>query len=151
MAIITIGEVLDRIRDFEIRLEAFYAQIRDNATNDGVRLLTYYLARHRRHQDQALKEADAQTLRHVRMVELKFDVLSDASVKLRIPDISPAKATGDELIEAAIYYDTELVRIYRAILSQPLGDDVRAILEALIHVEERDIIMLKKMLAMHYF
>jgi hypothetical protein len=151
MAIVTIGEILDRGRDFETRLEAYYAEIRDCSTDNGVRLLTYYLARHRRHQEQALAGLDTETLRHVRAVELKFGAPFDAFANLRIPDLAPAKVTGDGLIETAIRYDGELVALYRTILGQPLSDEARAVLEALIRVEERDIVMLKKMLAMHYF
>lgn len=151
MAIVTIGEILDRGRDFETRLEAYYAELRDGSTDNGVRLLTYYLARHRRHQDQALAGLDADTLRHVRAVELKFGPPSDASANLRLPALDLAKGTGEGLIEAAIRYDGELVALYRTILGQALGDEARAVLEALIRVEERDIVMLKKMLAMHYF
>ncbi len=151
MGILTIGEILDSARNFESRLEALYAKIRDNSTDNGVRLLTYYLARHRRHLDETLAGLDAETLRHVQAVEIKFSAPFDALADLRIPGLDPAKVTGDELMEAAIRYDSELVALYRTILSQPLGAEARAVLEALIRMEERDIVMLKKMLAMHYF
>lgn len=151
MAIVTVGEILDRARDFEAQLERRYAEIRDCSQDNGVRLVTYYLARHRRHQDQALAGLDAALIAHVRAVELKFDTPFDVSSRLRFPELAPETVTGDELIEAAIGYDGELVALYRRVLDQPLNDEVRAVIEALIRVEERDIVMLKKMLAMHYF
>ncbi len=54
MSVTTLGDMLDRIQDFERRLKALYADVRDRKTNDGTRLLTYYLARHRRHVPSAL-------------------------------------------------------------------------------------------------
>jgi hypothetical protein len=151
MAIVTVGELLDRGRDFETRLEAYYAEIRDRSTDNGVRLVTYYLARHRRHQAMALGGMAAEVLARVRNVELKFDAAFDPTKELRLPEIAPEAIKGDELIECAARHDGQLVSLYRFILGQPLNDDVRAVLEALIRVEERDMVMLKKMLAMHYF
>ncbi len=151
MAIVTVGEVLDRGREYEERLAAMYAKVRDLSPDNGVRLLTYYLARQRRHQEMALAGIDRQTLRQVRSVELKFDVPFDPDAEFNLPDIVPETVRGDELIKIAVRHDDTLVGLYRAILEQPVKADARAVLEALIRVEERDLVMLKKMLAMHYF
>lgn len=151
MAIVTLGELMDRGRAFETRLAEYYAEVRDRTTDNGVRLLTYYLARHRRHQDEALESLTPAMAKRVRKVELKFDVPLEDATSFRLPPFDPAAATGDELIRAAIAYDTELVEFYRSILAQPANDEVRGVLEALIRFEERDIVMLKKMQAMHYF
>lgn len=151
MAIVTLGELLDRGQDFETRLEAHYAEIRDRSTDNGVRLLTYYLARHRHHQEIALDGLDPAALHRLRSVELKFDVAFDPSAESAAPAGTPETVKGDALIEAAVRHDGKLVSLYRSILAQPLNDETRAVLEALIRVEERDIVMLKKMLAMHYF
>ena len=151
MAIVTVGELMDRARDFELRLEVYYAEIRDRSKDNGVRLLTYYLARHRRHQEQALAGLDPDRGGHVRMVELKFDAPFDLDAGRQMPYAPPETIQGDELIEMAVGHDRELVSLYRSVLVQPVGDDARTVLEALIRVEERDMVMLKKMQAMHYF
>lgn len=151
MAIVTVGELLDRGKDFEARLEKYYAEIRDRSSDNGVRLVTYYLARHRRHQEIAMADLPPETLQHVRKVELKFDVPFDPAEEFRIPHFKPEEIKGDELIELAVNYDRDLISLYRSILAQPVNDAVRSVLEALIRVEERDLVMLKKMLAMHYF
>lgn len=151
MAIVTLGDVMDRGRAYEERLAECYADIRDRSADNGVRLLTYYLARHRRHQRMALDGLEPEILRRVRKIELKFDVpfLAMETPRPQFPAVETLK--GDALIEIAIRQDEALVDMYRRILEQPLSDDARAVVEALIRVEERDLVMLKKMLAMHYF
>ena len=54
-------------------------------------------------------------------------------------------------LEAAVGYDAELVDLYKKILQQPLSTEAAVLIESLIRLEERDIIMLKKMIAMNYF
>ena len=54
MAIVSIADLLDRASQFEERLEKYYAAIRDESEDNGVRLLTYYLARHRQHLQDAI-------------------------------------------------------------------------------------------------
>ena len=151
MAIVALGKILDRCQDAEIQLEANYSDIRDRTVDNGVRMLTYYLARHRHYQKKVLGGLDPDMLRRLRKVKLKFDVPFDPTAELRLPDFAPESVNGIMLIEAAVSHDGKLVALYRSILAQPLDDDVRAVLEALIRVEERDIVMLKKMLAMRYF
>lgn len=151
MSIITLGDLLDRGREFEVRLEAFYAGLRDESRNPGVRLLTYYLARHRRHQDQALSGLGPHQVALLRKVELKHSVPFDVDRHLHLRDMPADQVTGEALLNAAVAYDQALSDLYRAILDQPLIDEIRAVLEALVRLEERDIVMMKKMLAMDYF
>ena len=151
MAIVMLGKLLDRGQDAEIHLEANYSKIRDRSADNGVRLLTYYLARHRHHQQKALDRLDPDMRRRLRKVKLKFNAPFDPTAELRPPDFAPESVNGIMLIEAAVSHDSKLVALYRSILAQPIGDDVREALESLIRVEERDIVILNKMLAMHYF
>lgn len=150
MAIVTVGDVLDRAQDFELQLERYYAAIRDQSSDNGVRLLTYYLARHRRHQEAALAEQDPDVVHRVRTVELRFDIPLNPPRTLPFSQ-TPEAIRGETLLEMAIEHDSNLVAVYRAILDQPVGDDVQSLLEVLIRMEERDIVMMKKMQAMHYF
>ncbi len=151
MAIVTVGELLDRARVFEDRLAKRYAEIRDQTEDNGVRLLTYYLARHRRHQELALADCDRAQIDRTRKVELKHDIPFDPEKLSRQIDVPVDTITGDRLLQTAIAYDQALIDLYRAILEQPLNDEVRALFESLKRIEERDIVMMKKMVAMHYF
>lgn len=151
MAIGTLGNLLDRGRSFELRLEQYYSDIRDGSRDPGVRLLTFYLARHRRHHELATDKLDKKSLESLRRVELRSDIDFVHEKHFHTLSKPPAAVTGDELLRAAVNYDSALVSLYRSILEKPLPDDGRAVLESLICIEERDIVMLKKMLAMHYF
>ena len=151
MAIVTMKELLDRAAEFEQKLERSYAEIRDNTTHDGVRLLTYYLARHRRHLDQALKQLDAQAVGRVKKVQVKYDIDFHPEQDFRSIATPVSEISAEELLGSAVGYDEQLIRLYRSILEQPIGEDATVLVEALIRLEEKDIVMLKKMLAMNYF
>jgi hypothetical protein len=151
MANVTIRNLIDRAREFERRLEAHYAAIRDRSKDDGVRLLTYYLSRHRRHLDEAIAGYGGADLQKILEVRLKQDVVFDPAASMEIVMVPPAAADGQQLLEAAVAHDLELVGLYRRILEQPLGEGATALVRSLVRLEERDIVMLKKMIAMHYF
>lgn len=151
MAIVSIENLLDRASEFERRLEDYYSSIRDQSKNNGVRLLTYYLSRHRRHLEQATENFEPGVLARVKSVKLKFDIDFDPEKELELMDTEPDKVKGEELLDYAVKYDLTLVSLYKKILEQPLGADATALVESLIRVEEKDVVMLKKMLATHYF
>ena len=149
--IVDIAELLKRAGEFEERLGKYYAAIRDGSADNGVRLLTYYLSRHRRHLQEALGNFDPSALEQVRRIKLKHDVEFQPEKDFQLMSLPPAQVKGKDILEAAVQYDTTLVDLYRKILRQPLHSSASELLESLIRVEERDIVMLKKMLAMDYF
>ncbi len=151
MAIVTLGHILDWAQAFEKQIETYYTDVRDRTPDNGVRLLTYYIARHRHHQLEALASIPPPSLADIRAVELKFGISFRAAEAAFLSAPTAEHITGDGLIEAAIAFDNALVSIYRAIQDQPLGNAARTLIDALIRLEERDLVMLKKMLAMHYF
>ncbi|MBL7077422.1 MAG: hypothetical protein ISS31_08110 [Kiritimatiellae bacterium] len=155
MATMMLGNLLDHAADLERQVARFYAAVRDTSQDNGVRLLTYYLARHCRHQEQGLADLDSEQRRRIRAIEIEHDTPVPAGPALHglnlPPDAMADTMTGTMLIQAAIGYDTQLTDFYRGILEQPLTDEARRVLETLIRIEERDIVRLEKMLAMHYF
>jgi hypothetical protein len=151
MAIVTLGELLDRAAEFERLLERTYGTLRDESQDGGVRLLTYYLSRHRWHLQQALENFDYEQVSRIRKVRLKHDVPFAPDKGSPLIGAAPGEVTGRVLLEAAVGHDQKLVDLYRSILSQPVGEEARAFLEALIRLEETDMVMLRKMIAMDYF
>ena len=151
MAIVNIGDLFHRAENFEHRIERYYARIRDETENGGVRLLTYYLARHRRHLEQVLKDFDKKVVEKVRNVQLKYDVEFSSEQAFSLFETDPKMVTSDELLSVAAAYDSELINLYKKVLEQPIGEDATMVFENLVRVEERDIVMIKKMTAMHYF
>ena len=151
MATATVGELLDRGRECETRIMEYYEAIRNRSLDNDVRLLTYSLVRHRRQQAKALAGMPVDRLRPLSEVEPRFDGPGDPTEGFRVPAFAPETVRGEELIGAAVNYDGAWVALYRSILAQPIEDDVRAILESLLRMEERDIALLKKILSLHYF
>ena len=149
--IVDFADLLDRAKEFEDRLESYYAELRDQSQDNGVRLLTYYLSRHRRHLQEALDNVGADELAHVRGIKLKHDVEFHPEKDFHVMEMPPEQVKGKDVLEAAVEYDETLVRLYKSILNQPLAKEAAELLESLVRIEERDIVMLKKMIAMNYF
>jgi rubrerythrin len=151
MAIVNIGELFKRAESFEHRVERYYAQIRDETENNGVRLLTYYLAKHRRHLEQVLEDIDSAAVALVKEVKLKYDVDFSPEHEFQLFEKDAKSIGSQELLDTAVAYDAALIGLYKKILSQPIGEDAASVFENLVKVEERDIVMIKKMIAMNYF
>ena len=151
MAYESIGDLLNRASDFEERLVKYYAALRDESNDNGVRLLTYYLSRHRRHLQNALDDLSPTNIENIRKVKIKYDVDFYPENAFHVLDVPPSKLKGKDILEAAIGYDEELVKLYKTMLENPLSTEASVFIETLIRVEEREIVMLKKMIAMDYF
>ena len=151
MAIVTINELFQRAQAFEEKLVDFYASIRDESENNGVRLVTYYLARHRRHLQTALDDFKSEDIYKVKNVQLKYDIDFTPDKALDVSALEPKNINARQLLEAAADYDMILIELYKSILKQPIGELASSLLESLLKVEERDIVMIKKMIAMDYF
>lgn len=151
MAITSIGGLLDKTVKFEEQLQERYAVIRDTTADEGVRLLTYYLAKHSRRLEKALSEFGNRKVKRIREIKLKYDVDFDPERTFRVLKVPPGEVRGPELLDAVVEHDAGLIELYRKVIEQPLGDEAKALFESLIRVEERDIVMHKKMIAMNYF
>lgn len=151
MPIVKITNMLDRVSNFEGRLEAFYADVRDHAAHDGVRLLTYYLARHRRHLPDALGSFGSEQIKRIGKILLKHDNTNFIPQKLFKGRRLPSSVTADELLQAAIELVEDLLTFYQWMLQQPIGHEASALFSALLTIEESHVIELKKMRAMRYF
>jgi hypothetical protein len=151
MAFESIGDLLDKASEFESRLEKYYAAIRDESQDNGVRLLTYYFSRHRNHLNKALEGFDADKIGRIRKIKLKYNVEFDPEKAFHLLKTPPKDVKGQELLETSVEYDAELVSLYKKILKQPIGPEATVMVENLIRVEEKDIVMIKKMIAMNYF
>ena len=151
MSAVTVGDMLERVRGFERRLEVYYADMRDTTASDGVRLLTHYLARRRHHLRDALESYSPEQLEHIRRVRLKYDD-TDFSLQHSFEGTGlPAAAGGNELLDVAISLVETLIRFYRWMAGQPLGHEAGGLFESLLHIEERHVVELKKIRAMDYF
>lgn len=147
----SLGEFLDQVLDVETRREAYYAQIRDRSSDNNVRMLTYYLARHCRHQTIAFENILPETLQQARAAELNTIASFNPAPGSGFCDQAPDAIDGVELVENALAYNRHLLSLYRLINGQSTDEAVRSVISALSELEENDILMLKKMLRIHYF
>jgi len=151
MANLTVGDVLDRARAFEARLEEFYATVRDTAQSDGVRLLTHYLSRHRDHLPMALQALSPARRRHVRAVTLKYDDTEFRPERAFDTLTVSADLKSADFLDMAIGLVERLISLYRWLLSQPLGSEASVLVQSLLKIEETHVVELKKTKAMDYF
>ncbi len=151
MSIVSIGELLDRFSNFEDKLESYYAGLRDTTENSGVRLLTYYLSKHRQHLKEVERGFSSSDFNKLSQVELKYDLEFNVERDFHVINRPLKEITGEELLKAAADYDEKLIHWYEKILLQPIGKDGMILFQSLLNREKRDIVMLKKMLAMNYF
>ena len=151
MGVLSVGELVDRIQDFERRLEAYYADVRDHATQDGARLLAYYLSRHRRHLPGVLSAFSAAELAEIRLEWVRYDDTEFDPKRLFVGSKAPADISGRELLQTGIAFIEELLVFYRWLDQQSLGEHAKRLVQGLLHTEETHIVELKKTLATDYF
>ena len=151
MACATIGKWLDRVAEFETRIEAFYAGVRDCSTDNNVRFLSYYLSRHGYRLQAALAALTPSLRDHVRAAQLKRRLVFSPELAFYAIKTPPGDIKGTPLLDAALRYDAELAGLYRQMLGQSPDSETSTVLESLVHMEERDMIILKKIQAMQNF
>ncbi len=150
MSVTTLGDMLDRIQDFERRLKALYANIRDRTTNDGTRLLTYYLARHRRHLPSALESCSSSQIEKIRRTPLKYDG-PEFEPRSRLEGVElPTSAVANEVLDTAVELVETLTAVYRWIADRQLGDEASLLFGSLLKIEMSHLIELKKIRAVDY-
>ncbi len=151
MAQTTVGEMLDKAQNFEHRLESYYADLRDRATKDGIRLLTYYLVRHRRHLPKVISSYSADQMSRIRKIRLKYEGPSfDTGTLFQGKELSPT-VSGKELLDVSIQFVEELMHFYSWLAEQRLGEEGTGLFQNLLKVEETHVVELKKTRAMNYF
>jgi rubrerythrin len=149
--IVSFKDVINKALAFEERLEQYYIEIRDTTENEGVRMITYYLSRHRRRLQKALDELPQTTRDHLFKMTFKHDIEFTPEQDFHPLTMPVSEIQGESLIEAGVNYDLQLVDVYKKILELPMNKEASAFVEGLIRMEEKDVVMLKKMLATHYF
>ncbi len=151
MARPTVGDMLERAREFERRLEHYYADLRDRTTQDGTRLLTFYLARDRLHLPEALESFNRAQLERFKREPLESEPPAFNPARCFAGKKLPNSAGGDELLATAIEFVEMLINFYRAVLDRVHDEDARELIRDLLRIEESHVIELKKTKAMHYF
>jgi rubrerythrin len=151
MAIVNLGSLFDEIAGFEESAERYYADLRDRASNDGVRLLTYYLARRKQHLPQALSllgEYDLQKARQFPVMVSEDKVPGAAFFAAHRLDDT---ASADQLLSIAITFTETLLTLYKNMVEMVSTGTVHGVFRTLSVLEQRAVVELKKIRAMNYF
>ncbi len=151
MTPLTLGSFLDREQAFNARLNTYYAKIRDAAADNGIRLLTYHLARDRHRQTLALENLPPETVERARRSPFICETPYTPKADHRLPSFPPATVKAEALLADALSRQVRRLSRYRFMLAQTADGDVRAVLAALVHLKERDIDLMQQLQAMHYF
>ena len=150
MGVVTVADVLRHAEAFEKRLGGFYKRLSERTSRDGVRLLADYMSRHRLRIAGALDKLSPAQVRRICCAPLRYE--PQAADRRSFEDVDlPADATAAQVLDAAIIFDECLIGLYRQVVRQPVDQEVKAVFESLIRMEERSQIELKKMKAMDYF
>ena len=150
MAVTNVACVLRRAGDFEHQLMTYYLDLAEHTTREGVRLLTDYMARHRRRLSEALGRFPAEDYGRISALPLRYEPVSVECDHFK-ERVLPPDATAAEVLDIAIEFDECLISLYKQVAQQDVEPEVRELFESLVRREERDEIMLKKMRAMDYF
>ena len=143
MRAITIEEILEHIERFENSLTDFFDKIHDETHDEGARLLTDYIARHRHRTRAALDRCPHEMIDHIKKLPLQYqpDIPGEHCFKeIKLPQ----DATPLEILEAAIAFDECMVQMYKQIAGQPVAHEIKDLFENLSVYEEADEIDLKK-------
>ena len=151
MSVLHVKDVLARAKDFEARLECYYADIRDRSTNDGVRLLTQYLVRHCRRLPKALLSYSESDLKHIQDVLLKYDLTQFDPNIIFVGKELPADASAEQLIGKSLEFLKCIDQFYTVVADLHLGNEASGLFLCLHQLAERDAIELNKIKATHYF
>jgi rubrerythrin len=150
MAVTNVACVLRRAGDFEHQLMTYYLDLAEQSKREGVRMLTDYMARHRRRLAEALERFPAAEYRRLSALPLRYEPVSSECDHFKTL-VLPPDATATEVLDLAIELDECLISLYKQVAQQDVEPEVRELFESLVHREERDEILLKKIRATNYF
>ena len=150
MRVVTIGQVLEHVEEFEDLLEEFYDVHSHENPHEGVRLLTDYMSRHSHHIRSFLNDIPLDQRNHLLTFPISYEPHVPGCHCFEEIDLSP-DADASHVLDAAVLLDECLVQLYRQILHHPVEQHVKEFFEGMIRTLEKDEVQLKKIKAMDYF
>jgi rubrerythrin len=151
MAIVNLGSFLDEIARFEQSAEDYYADLRDRTGNDGVKLLTHYLAKRKQHLPQGMSLIKAENLEEARAVPILISEDQIPGTALFTEHRLHDNATASELLAKAIIFAETLLHLYEEMAERIPSGQAHGLFRTLSVIEHRAVVELKKILAMDYF
>ena len=151
MAEATVGSMLDSAKEFETVLVDFLRDLRDRVKNDNTRLLTYYVARHKRHIEAIARMFPPEKLEEIRRIPLKAINSRFISERCFQGTYLASDASARELLDTAIELIDVLLCFYEWLAGQPAQKGADELIDSLINVEEKGLRDLKNLVEKHVF
>jgi len=143
MAIITIKNVLEHAEQFEKMLADYYANLSENTTREGVRLLTDYMSRHRIHIEAALEKIPESQVKQILSERVRYEPQGADIHTIEASQLS-SNATAAQVLDAAITFDESLITLYRQVIRQTNDEQIRLFFESLIKATRVELLCQKQ-------
>ncbi len=150
MPVVTVADVLRHAEAFEKMLTDYYHDISERTTREGVRLLSDYMARHQARIAEFLDKLPSPRVRRICSTPLRYEPHA-ADCRCFEGMELPANATAAQVLDTAITFDECLIKLYRQVVTQDVGEEIKELFEGLIRVEELDEVELQKIKSADYF
>lgn len=133
----TVRDIINRIRGLHSQLSWFYQTMGDAAEKDRVRLLLQYISRHERNLESALAKYQESASRAV--LNTWFKNTPDNPLQTCLGNIAiTADMSTDEVIRVVLSLDRCLVDTFRRIAESAVAEEVKALFQDLVGMEERE-------------
>lgn len=136
-------EILDHARDFHRRLIRFYTDLRHHAEDEVTLKLIEDLVDHERQLESRLYEYEESVSGNLLDTFFKYMTATTDQTFAGYP--IPDKVDTDYVIQATRYFDESLGRFYESMAQKAVSVDVREMLENLQHMEQREQLVLSKL------
>jgi len=133
----SIAEIIEHAEKFEQDLVEFYREISNHTSHEGARMVTDYIALHTRHIKEMLSELPEEKRQHICSIPLSYKPPIPGKQCFEFIEL-PDDATADDVLEAAISFDEDLLQMYRCVARQDSGQDVKEFFEELVQTLERN-------------
>jgi ferritin-like protein len=150
MMAITLGEILEHVEQFEQLLRDFYANLSQETTHEGVRLLTDYMSRHSLRIHELLEKLPLDERKTICSTPIPYMPEFPGKKSIKLAKL-PSDPTASQVLDAAVSFDDCLVKMYQSVAEQPVSQEIKDFFGYLIRDMETDEIQLKKIKAMDYF
>jgi rubrerythrin len=130
-----VRDVLNTVVEFHRRLREFYSQLAEQTNQERVRILLDYMSRHERGFEQALAEYDQE--RTQKLLDMWMQYTPEERVlELPKPEKLRHDMTVDEVVNAALRLDDELVRFYSQAARLAQTEEIRDLFTRLVEQQE---------------
>ncbi len=145
-----LGEVLEGIADFEVKLESYYASVRDESGSNGVRLLVYFLGRNRRRIQSIVEACSAEMLDGIKAEKVGDNLACNLVEALETAVHPPKQVDAAQLLELADNLDGLCLNYYKEVIQVLSDGDAINLLDRFIDLKQAERTMLQKMSAVDY-